>query len=273
MKRLVSLCLIVLFSNSLVALGYNGVSIATFNKVNKIAGLLYFCARYYNADAGRFLSPDPHTLHPGGINLSNPQSINPYVYCMNDPLTYVDPNGLYTEIVVTNVNRTGTQYGWTMNIYKNGTNIGSYNVSRLSTENPSPRGDMYGTNAEAPPGTYHVSLHPRNERPVLGDEPGGHIITSPEGTDREWIEIHSGTKSEGCILTQPGTSDYSEVKSNIAGDLADPKEEVKATIVDRHSKINAFKQKAGVTWRRGLNFYRKEQERKLEDFKEQWDLH
>jgi len=56
-------------------------------------GFHYFGARYYYGNIGRFLSPDPHTVIPGNIKLENPQELNPYVYCVNDPLTYVDPNG------------------------------------------------------------------------------------------------------------------------------------------------------------------------------------
>jgi len=58
-------------------------------------GFHYFGARYYYGNIGRFLSPDPHTVMPGNIDLSNPQELNPYVYCVNDPLEYVDPNGKY----------------------------------------------------------------------------------------------------------------------------------------------------------------------------------
>jgi len=58
-------------------------------------GFHYFGARYYSGDIGRFLSPDPHSLMPGNINLANPQDLNPYVYCLNNPLTFVDPTGLY----------------------------------------------------------------------------------------------------------------------------------------------------------------------------------
>jgi len=57
-------------------------------------GFHYFGARYYYGNIGRFLSPDPHTVMPGNIDLSNPQELNPYVYCVNDPLSLVDPNGL-----------------------------------------------------------------------------------------------------------------------------------------------------------------------------------
>jgi len=62
-------------------------------------GFHYFGARYYYGNIGRFLTPDPHTLSPGNIDLSNPQELNPYVYCMNDPLKYVDPDGRMIEEV------------------------------------------------------------------------------------------------------------------------------------------------------------------------------
>jgi len=58
-------------------------------------GFHYFGARYYSGDIGRFLSPDPHTLYPGNIDLSNPQELNPYVYCVNNPVQYKDPDGKY----------------------------------------------------------------------------------------------------------------------------------------------------------------------------------
>lgn len=51
-------------------------------------GLYYYGARYYNPQTGRFISCDPVL---GG--LSNPQSLNPYVYCANNPQTSIDPTG------------------------------------------------------------------------------------------------------------------------------------------------------------------------------------
>jgi len=52
-------------------------------------GLYYFSARWYDASLGRFISEDPLK----GSMLSS-QSQNPYVYCMNNPLRYVDPTGM-----------------------------------------------------------------------------------------------------------------------------------------------------------------------------------
>jgi RHS repeat-associated protein len=54
------------------------------------SGLDYFLARYYSSAQGRFMSPDP-----GPPNLGDPQIWNRYAYCGNDPLSYVDPDGLF----------------------------------------------------------------------------------------------------------------------------------------------------------------------------------
>ena len=57
------------------------------------SGLDFFRARYYGAALGRFTSTDPLTGHPG-----DPQSWNAYVYALNNPLLYSDPNGLKYRI-------------------------------------------------------------------------------------------------------------------------------------------------------------------------------
>jgi len=51
-------------------------------------GLYYYNARYYDPEIGRFISPD--TIVP---NPANPQSLNRYSYCLNNPLKYIDPSG------------------------------------------------------------------------------------------------------------------------------------------------------------------------------------
>ncbi len=50
---------------------------------------LYYCgARYYDASQGRFLTPDTIVQSPG-----DPQTLNRYSYCRNNPLLYTDPSG------------------------------------------------------------------------------------------------------------------------------------------------------------------------------------
>jgi len=57
-------------------------------------GLDYFGARYYADTQGRFSGVDI-ARH----DLSNPQTINKYQYCLNNPLRNIDRNGLYEEDV------------------------------------------------------------------------------------------------------------------------------------------------------------------------------
>jgi len=47
-----------------------------------------FGARFYDPRVGRFISPDPIR------DVSSANAVNPYVYCMNNPLRYTDKFGL-----------------------------------------------------------------------------------------------------------------------------------------------------------------------------------
>ena len=51
-------------------------------------GFYYLPARYYDPQSCRFLSPDPAAPSAG-----NPASLNPYVYCEDDPIGGSDPSG------------------------------------------------------------------------------------------------------------------------------------------------------------------------------------
>jgi len=55
------------------------------------SGLDYFGARYFSAAQGRFTSPDPMMA---SAKASDPQTWNRYSYALNNPLRYVDPDGL-----------------------------------------------------------------------------------------------------------------------------------------------------------------------------------
>ena len=50
--------------------------------------LYYYNARYYDPQIGRFISADTE-----GIDYNNPQTLNRYTYCLNNPLKYTDPTG------------------------------------------------------------------------------------------------------------------------------------------------------------------------------------
>jgi len=52
------------------------------------SGLYYYGARYYDSEIGRFLTRDPLRGKKEA-----PQTMNRYVYCLNNPLKYIDPAG------------------------------------------------------------------------------------------------------------------------------------------------------------------------------------
>jgi RHS repeat-associated protein len=62
-------------------------------------GLDFFQARYYSGAQGRFTSPDPENA---GSNAVDPQSWNMYAYGRNNPLKYVDPDGLAYRVCEVN---------------------------------------------------------------------------------------------------------------------------------------------------------------------------
>lgn len=51
-------------------------------------GLIYFGARYYDPDLGRFITQDTYLGEPG-----TPPSLHRYLYAYGNPLVYYDPNG------------------------------------------------------------------------------------------------------------------------------------------------------------------------------------
>ena len=55
-------------------------------------GLYYYGARYYDPEIGRFLTRD--TVKG---SRDSPQTLNKYIYCLNNPMKYIDPTGNQTQ--------------------------------------------------------------------------------------------------------------------------------------------------------------------------------
>jgi RHS repeat-associated protein len=55
-------------------------------------GLDYALNRHYDPQQGRFTQPDPARMK--ATSLSDPQTLNLYAYCGNDPVNRLDPDGL-----------------------------------------------------------------------------------------------------------------------------------------------------------------------------------
>ncbi|MGH9869722.1 MAG: RHS repeat-associated core domain-containing protein [Candidatus Polarisedimenticolia bacterium] len=70
----------------------------TGHERDKETGLDYMLARFYNPGMFRFMGPDPSVA---SIDAQNPQSWNRYAYANNNPLRFVDPDGLEPKKVTT----------------------------------------------------------------------------------------------------------------------------------------------------------------------------
>jgi len=74
------------------------------------SGLLFYGARYYNPKLGRFITPDTIVQSPG-----NPQTLNRYTYCNNNPINLIDPTGhSWLSKVWDKVEDFGKKYGGTI---------------------------------------------------------------------------------------------------------------------------------------------------------------
>jgi len=61
-------------------------------KEQDATGLYYYGVRYYDPEIGRFLTRDPLKGER-----REPQTLNRYAYCLNNPLKYIDPTGTEEE--------------------------------------------------------------------------------------------------------------------------------------------------------------------------------
>jgi RHS repeat-associated protein len=104
------------FFNTINPLLKNPSSIWFAGKQRDESGLLYFGARYYDPEIGRFMSIDPISTDPLNIH-----SFNRYAYANNNPYKFTDPDGrdpikmIFTPI--TNIGDNPAVQGYFQDIY------------------------------------------------------------------------------------------------------------------------------------------------------------
>ncbi len=78
----------------------------TGQRLDTGSGLYYYNARYYDQDLGRFISPDSIVQAP-----ADPQTLNRYAYCRNNPINNVDPSGHLFGLIAAIVAAVAWDYG------------------------------------------------------------------------------------------------------------------------------------------------------------------
>lgn len=180
----------------------------TGKELDAPTGLYYYGARYYDCSVGRFITPDLEPEVPGDRILSKPQRLNPYVYCINNPLVRLDLDGL-TDILI-QIQRT---------METNLSTIGKFAVSGT---------DIKGVTLELPW---------RNNQKYISSIPAGTYVATKEYSDkfktevlrlqnvpggREGILMHPGNRpkdTQGCIL--PGTTTAGKDRISGSGEALD----------------------------------------------------
>jgi RHS repeat-associated protein len=76
-------------------------------------GLYYYNARYYDPEIGRFISSDTVVQ-----SFANPQTLNRYSYCVNNPLKYTDPTGQRTWGIGININLNLVLFNFSVNVMR-----------------------------------------------------------------------------------------------------------------------------------------------------------
>ncbi|MDY7038527.1 MAG: RHS repeat-associated core domain-containing protein, partial [Thermodesulfobacteriota bacterium] len=99
----------------------------TDQELDPETGLYNYNARLYDPIIGRFITPDSIIQDP-----YDPQTLNRYSYCVNNPLVYIDPSGQIVEWVigaiigaVIGAGSAGYQSDWDMSAMAKGAVIGA----------------------------------------------------------------------------------------------------------------------------------------------------
>jgi RHS repeat-associated protein len=169
-------------------------------------GQYYAKARYFTTGLGRWSQPEPLLKGvPGKAFLYNPQKLNPYVYCLNNPISMIDPNGL-TEIKIT-VARISENEKATMGKYNiEGTKIKGFTLERPWKNN--------GANVSRIPGGDYPTTRSESSKKSIGPDVLRLSSTDPR-TDVLWHRGNTADDTKGCIL--PGkTSGDNRVENSRA---------------------------------------------------------
>lgn len=184
---------------------------------NEEAGLYYARRRWYASDLGRWLSADPIGFS-GGLNL--------FTYVENNPIGFVDPDGLYVDAVYDVRNRVLTVDDYALNNLGQWQKVGSYTFKNLFSGDKNckddPRKEAIPSLGPVPRGKYLISpmIDVSNIHPELTGDTGWFLLLNPlthrsrvtvagdggSPVKRDSFFIHPGRVSQGCITFPSDTT-------------------------------------------------------------------
>ena len=199
---------------------YNGKELDTKKGLNWYD----YGARHYDAALGRFTTNDPLA--------EKYYSMSPYTYCADNPVKFIDPNGM--EYAPGDLFKTKRAAAKDWGMYYNGASIIRKREMGSSIYEVKQKGKLKGYSYSAANEGEHsvsISLPPNGERFVVsihshGDADAEHINNKFSKADIKYIEK---TKENGYLATPSGDlleyNPYSKKTSIVTSDLpSDPKD-------------------------------------------------
>jgi RHS repeat-associated protein len=168
----------------------------------------YSINRYYSSTQGRFTSPDPGNA---GADVGDPQSWNGYAYSLNNPLRYIDPDGLrWAQATVDG----GIQYQWFDDDEKDANGQTAYGRalgSGWSAVTFNGSGTLSFTNGLLAPGETLTTVTLSENSPTASVS--SHVVTLGEWT--KWLYLN--TFSDLAFGTHRETAQLNDFVSSIVG--------------------------------------------------------
>jgi RHS repeat-associated protein len=210
------------------------------------SGLDYFGARYCSSPQGRFTSVDAGRLNKR--HLANPQKWNRYPYTINNPLKYIDPNGLEELIVIVNIfipqSSTGPFKGDGRNAGENGT-YRTHQRIVIETDpsknggNPlvgKPERDTGVSKGILPQGTANPSfggvVYVPKEDKASGNSLGVDVTRNESGV----VNVHAHGNENNPLVPSPGITYNFDIKVNSEG----PQGSAEVTVTGKHDRFPGY---------------------------------
>jgi RHS repeat-associated protein len=198
--------------------------------------LLYYEARYYNSNIGRFISLDPWSG-----DITDPQSLNKYAYTLNNPLKYTDPDGEHPAVIgaaalAQAVVDAVVIYVGTKKIVDGVTDV----VTTSTTTEPAEKGDGVMTTPAQTPSTEGNTYTTPSTTPEAGSGTMTTPATTPDGTGA--ITTPATTPEGTGIITQPGLeSSATGCGANMSCDVSE----------EHGLSVTGIPNSTGLRWRDG----------------------
>jgi RHS repeat-associated protein len=172
--------------------------------------LIHMNGRMYDYNNGRFLSVDPFIASP-----SSTQTLNPYTYVLNNPLSGTDPSGYFVKYLAAAI-RIGSRYLKDINPFK-----------RSRSEETGPSKPDWGPNGDIPslpPSPLPIATGGSNilPNPGAGTDTSIEIETFPAVDNTgpismEGPALDNGLSDQGILMNQEGDN------SDLEGQNSEPK--------------------------------------------------